>query len=461
MNKALLLLCLAGLGAACEPLPYSPNRSTEAPPPKMAFVHLVVASSPAQAVELHISHQVRAVVEKRGVSPRIELVAGDYPLELIGGGRTLHETGLHLLPGTETLLVAYAQPSPDDSGPLQQLSAYPLGQRDAKTARVRLLHAAIDAPPLALLAPTLSELVDGVASVAMSAYGTLPARLEPGASLHLRSPYEKAPLIDLSVPAGLAVGSATTLLGIGEIAPLSAPSDGFGVLSFDEESGALSELALSPSAQAPDGQILLFHASRDLAAVTPRSAGTALHPAIAYQRASTLAALPAGKRSLSLDEAAGPVWKGPLNLWPGRGWLLLLYGRRSAPKLVALPRPEQAPQTVWRVANLVDGLSSVDLLDGDDALVSGLSYGQASRPALVDALRPKTLRLRDRGMANRSWDIVVTSGSAAAALDQVVTVVLTGSASVPASVSAQLLIESRAGLSTAAPVLSLPTSPTL
>lgn len=461
MNKTLFLFCLVSLGAACEPLPYSPNRATEVPPPKTAFVHLVVASSPAQAIELHISHQVRAVVEKRGVSPRIELVAGDYPLELFGGGRTLHETGLHLLPGTETLLVAYTQSAADENGPMQGLAAYPLGQREAKSARVRLLHASSDAPPLALVSPTLSELVDGVASGAMSAYGTLPAMLDPGASLHLRNPYDKAALLDVSFPAGLAIGSATTLLGIGEIAPLAAPSDAFGVLSFDEENGALAELTLSPSALAPDGQILLFHASREAAAVTPRLAGTALGPAIGYQHASTLAALPPGKRFLSLDDMTSSVWKGPLSLWPGRGWLLLLYGRRSAPKLVALPRPARAPQTVWRVSNLVDGLSSVDLLDGDDALVSGLSYGQATSPALVDALRPKTLRLRDRGMANRSWDIVVTSGSAAATLDQVVTLVLTGSASVPASVSAQLLIESRAGVSTTPPVLALPTSPTL
>ena len=116
---------------------------------------------------------------------------------------------------------------------------------------------------------------------------------------------------------------------------------------------------------------------------------------------------------------------------------------------------------MWRVLNLVDGLDSVDLLDGDDAMVSQFGFGAATAPTLVDCRDRGRFGCAIAGRANRSWDIVLTAGAATASLDQVVTLVLLGSASNPRSVSAQLVVESRAGLMTAPPVLALPTSPSL
>lgn len=460
MNKAFCFLGLVSVVSACEPLPYSPNRATESPLPKNAFVHLVVASSPSPAVELSISHQVRAVVGRRGVSPRLELSAGNYPLLLTGGGSTLCETGLQLLPGSETLLVANASTQTNDPKcPFLKLAAYPLGQRDPKQARVRLLHSSPDAPMLELLGPSGQELVDGIAVDTISAYGALSSAVSAGSVLQLREPLDKQPLFDVTAPL-LGLGSATTWFSVGEIGPL-ATDNAFAMLSLDEESGSLTELAAVPSAGAPDGDVLLYHASQDVGTVTARSSGKPLFGTVSYQHASSLAALKAGTRGLSLDDARGAVWSGSLRLWPGRSWLLLLYGPRTAPKLLSLPRPAQEPQTVWRVANLVEGLSSVDLLDGDNDLVSSLAYGAASAPASIVAFLPRTLRLRDRGMGNRSWDIVVTSAAATASLDQVVTLVLSGNGKTPSSVSAQLVVESRAGSMTVPPVLSLPTSPSL
>ena len=459
MNKAFLLLFLACIACACEPLPYSPHRATESPLPKNAFVHLVVVSSPSPSVEVSISNQVRAVVPRRGISPRMELSSGNYPLLITGGGSTLCESSLQLLPGSETLLIASAQNTDDKKCPSLVLSAYPLGQRDPKLARVRLLHSALDAPMLELVGPSGEEIVDGIAAGAVSAYGGLASPVAAGSILRLRSPLDKQPLFDVTTD-GLSLGSASTWLGVGEIGPL-ASQNAFGLLSFDEESGALRELSAVPSAGAPDGEVLLFHASKEVGSLVAKVAGKPLFSALSYPHASPLATLASGLRTLSLEDPSGTVWTGPLRLWPGRGWLLFLYGTRSAPRLVALPRPALAPQTVWRVLNLVDGLDSVDLLDGDDAMVSQLGFGAATAPTLVDALRPGTIRLRDRGAGNRSWDIVLTAGAATASLDQVVTLVLLGSASSPRSVSAQLVVESRAGLMTAPPVLALPTTPSL
>ncbi|MFO0656926.1 MAG: hypothetical protein U0787_17850 [Polyangia bacterium] len=244
MNKAFLLLFLACIACACEPLPYSPHRATESPLPKNAFVHLVVVSSPSPSVEVSISNQVRAVVPRRGISPRMELSSGNYPLLITGGGSTLCESSLQLLPGSETLLIASAQNTDDKKCPSLVLSAYPLGQRDPKLARVRLLHSALDAPMLELVGPSGEEIVDGIAAGAVSAYGGLASPVAAGSTLRLRSPLDKQPLFDVMTD-GLSLGSASTWLGVGEIGPL-ASQNAFGLLSFDEESGALRELSAAP-----------------------------------------------------------------------------------------------------------------------------------------------------------------------------------------------------------------------
>jgi hypothetical protein len=154
------------------------------------------------------------------------------------------------------------------------------------------------------------------------------------------------------------------------------------------------------------------------------------------------------------------VWHGPVRLWPGRSWLLLFYGTAAMPKLLALPRPERAPQTVWRVANLIEGLGAADLLDGDEEVVSKLGYGTATEPQL-GRLSQRTLRLRARQGGPASWDISFDQAAQAAAQDQVVTILLTGTMSDKSKVSALLLVESRASSAMAAPVLSLPTMPSL
>ena len=72
MNKAFLLLFwpaspVRGTAAVQSP---SGHRIAAA---ENAFVHLVVVSSPSPSVEVSISNQVRAVVPRRGISPRMEL----------------------------------------------------------------------------------------------------------------------------------------------------------------------------------------------------------------------------------------------------------------------------------------------------------------------------------------------------------------------------------------------------
>ena len=162
--------------------------------------------------------------------------------------------------------------------------------------------------------------------------------------------------------------------------------------------------------------------------------------------------------TLSLDGATAAVWQGALKLWPGRQWLLLLYGSRMTPKLLALPRPQRAPQTVWRVVNLVEGLAVADLLDGDDEVASQLAYGTATPPQLGD-LKRRTLRLRDWQQSSVSWDIEFDQTAVDAAQDQVVTMVLVGSVANRNSVSALLLVESRAATTMAAPIVPLTTTP--
>jgi hypothetical protein len=459
MRKALPLLCV--LGIACEPMPYqSPNAKTEAPPPRSAFVHLLVGSSPASQVELSISNQLRSVVAKRQVSARLELSAGDYPLRLSGAGNQLYSSGLKLLAGSETLLLAFRAPPVDDEDTGQRLSAYPLGRRDAKLARLRFIHGSLDAPPLALAGPSGEVLLDGVASGAVSAYAELASALPVAGSLQLRLPGEPRALLELSVPDGLALGTASTLVAVGEVAPLAAAEDAFGVVAFDEARGTVVDVPVRPAAGAPDGQIYLFHAAEALGPVTAKSAQGVLWSSIVYQHGTPLSSLPAGPEPLSLDVSAGPLWRGLLRLWPGHKWLLLLYGSATQPRLLALPRPVQAPQTVWRVVNLVDGLPQIDLLDGDDEVVSRLGYGAATPPQLGE-LKRRALRLRDVGPSSQSWDIDFDQPAVEAARDQVVTLVLTGSASKRNSVSALLLIESRAGSTMAVPTRSLPTTPSL
>jgi len=459
MRKALPLLCV--LGIACEPMPYqSPNAKTEPSPPRSAFVHLLVGSSPAPKVELSISNQLRSVVDKRQVSARLELTAGDYPLRLSGSGNELYASGLKLLAGSETLLLAFRAPPVDDEDSGQRLTAYPLGRRDPKLARLRFIHGSLDAPPLGLAGPSGQLLLDGVASGAVSAYAELSSALPIAGSLQLRLPGEPRALLDLSIPDGLALGSASTLVTVGEVAPLAAAEDAFGVVAFDEESGTVRDLPVRPAAGAPDGQIYLFHAAEGVDPVTAKTAHGLLWGSIGYQHGTPLSSLPAGPESLSLDLRTGSLWRGVLRLWPGQKWLLLLYGNATQPRLLALPRPVQAPQTVWRVVNLVDGLLQIDLLDGDDEVVSKLGYGAGTSPQLGE-LKRRALRLRDVGPSSQSWDIDFDQPAVEAARDQVVTLVLTGSASKKSSVSAQLLIESRAGSTMAIPTRTLPTTPSL
>ncbi len=457
MRKASLLLSVLVLG--CEPAPYqSPNLTLEPPPPKSAFVHLLVGGSPAPRVELSLSKTVRATVDKRAVSPRLELMAGEYPLSLASAGRDLFTSGLLLSPGSETLLVAYSVPSLDGMGSDQQLSALALGGRDPKWARLRLLHAADGAPPLSLIGPSREVLVDGVASGSVSAYAQLGKPVPVDGTLQLRSPGESQALLDVTVPPGLGLGSTATLVAVGDVGPLAAAEDAFGLLSFEEASGTVTNLPVRPAAGAPDGHIYVFHAARGLGAITAKTAQGALWGSIDYQHGTPLAAVPAGLSTLSLDEAMGSVWRGALRLWPGRQWLFLLYGNRKTPRVLALPRPGRAPQTVWRVVNLVEGLTMVDLLDGDDEVASKLGYGTATSPQL-GPLRPRTLRLRDWQQSSLSWDIEFGEAAAQASQDQVVTLVLCGSAASPTSVKALLLVESRAASTMAVPVLSLVTAP--
>ena len=457
MRKALLLLSILGLH--CEPAPYqSPNRTTEPPPPKSAFVHLFVGGSPATKVELRLSQKVRAVVPRREISPRLELAAGEYPLSLVGAGQELVTSGLVLLPGSETLLIASSLPRPDGAGSEQRLSALALGGRDPKWARLRLLHAAEGAPPLSLAGPLGELLVDGVASGAVSAYAQLEKSLAIDGKLQLRSPGDPRSLFDVTVTTGLGLGSTTTLMAVGEVGPLATPDESFGLTAFDEASGTVKALPVAPAAGAPDGRIYLFHAAADLGAITAKSSKGPLWGSLAYQQGTPLSALPAGMNTLFIDGATAAVWQGPLKLWPGREWLLLLYGSRMTPKLMALPRPGRAPQTVWRVVNLVEGLAVADLLDGDDEVASKLGYGTATPPQLGD-LKRRTLRLRDWQQSSVSWDIEFDQTAVDAAQDQVVTMVLTGSVANRRSVSALLLVESRAAMTLAAPIVPLTTTP--
>ncbi len=461
MRMTRLLLMMVVLGVACEPAPYqSPNLSSEPPPEKSAFVHFLVGSSPVPQLALSLSQKVQAVVGKREVGPRLELAAGQYPLSLDGEGLAPYTSGLLLLPGSETLLVAHVLPGLSSGRVRQGLSAYSLGLRDPKQARLRVLHLAADAPPLALAGPTGEVLLDGIAAGAVSAYSSLGTALGSDGKLLLRAPQDQRALLEVTIPDGLPLGSTSTLVALGETDPLAEAADAFGLLAFDEASGTVRQLPIEPAPGAPEGQIYLFHASSELPGVSAKTTSGTLWGPVAYQSGTPLAALAAGLHTLSLSESGLALWNGTLRLWPGRQWLLLLHGTRKLPRLLALPRPERAPQTVWRVVNLVEGLESCYLLDGDDAMVSALSYGTATAPKLGE-LKRRTLRLRDGQSSGLSWDIEFDATAAGWAQDQVVTLVLSGDVASKSSVTAQLLVESRAASTMAVPALVLATTPTL
>lgn len=457
MRKASLWLLSLVLG--CEPQPYlSPSQTAQAPPAPSAFVHFLVGSSASPSLTLALRDQPPTEVARQSVSPRLLLPAGEYALSLLGAGDTLLSSALRLLPDSETLLVAHHGVDSGGHVTSQGLTALSLGKRDSQHARLRLGHYSESAPPLSLISPSGDVLVDGVSSGFVSAYASQPQPVSPGASLQLRSPGQTAPLWDVTLPSGLPLSSSTTLLAVGDPNPLGI--DPFSLLSFDEQSGQVTPLPVRPAAGASDGQIYLVHASPSVGPVTAQSAQGPLFGRLAYQQASSLAVLPPGIADLSLDVASQPVWHGPVRLWPGRSWLLLFYGTAAMPKLLALPRPERAPQTVWRVANLIEGLGAADLLDGDEEVVSKLGYGTATEPQL-GRLSRRMLRLRARQGGPASWDISFDQAAQAAAQDQVVTILLTGTMSDKSKVSALLLVESRASSAMAAPVLSLPTMPSL
>nr|AGC72640.1 hypothetical protein [uncultured bacterium A1Q1_fos_565] len=457
MRKASLLLWSIALG--CEPLPYqSPSQTEQAPPTPSAFLHVVVGSSAVPTLSLQLGDLPNVELARHEVSPRLSLPSGEYPLSLSGSGQRLYSSSLRLLPESETLLVAHQGV---DSGGLWtslRLTPLHLGKRDSQHARLRLGHFCEGAPLLSLVSPGGDVLVDGVGSGFVSAYADLGQPLAMASSLQLRSARQSAPLWDVTLPAGLPLSSATALLAVGDPSPLG--SEPFSLLAFDEESGRVTALPVRPATGAADGQIYLVHAASSVSEVTAKSGQGPLFSRIGYQQASPLGALHAGTTELALDLAAQTLWRGSLRMWPGKSWLLLLYGTQTMPKLLVLPRPERAPQTVWRVANVIEGLGSADLLDGDDAVVNRLGYGSASEPQL-GTLPRRTLRLRSRDSGQASWDISLDQAAQAAAQDQVVTILLTGTVSDKSKVAALMIVESRASAAMAAPVVALPTVPSL
>lgn len=457
MRKAFLLLGSIALG--CEPLPYqSPSQTEPAPPTPSAFLHFVVGSSAAPTLSLQLGELPSVVVSRHEVSPRLTLPAGAYSLSLHGPSERLYSSSLRLLPDSETLLFSHQG---IDSGGLWtslRLTALSLGKRDGQHARLRLGHYSEGAPMLSLVSPSGDVLVDGVESGFVSAYASLIQPVAAASSLTLYSPRQTAPLWDVTLPKGLPLSSSTTLLLVGDASPLG--SDPFSLLSFDEESGAVTPLSVRPAAGAFDGQIYLVHAASSVASVTAKSGQGPLFGRTAYQQATPLGALHAGTAELWIDLATQPLWRGSVRLWPGKSWLLLLHGTQAMPKLLALPRPERAPQTVWRVANVIEGLGAADLLDGDEEVVSKLGYGTASVPQLGTLAR-RTLRLRSRDGSQASWDITFDQAAQDAAQDQVVTIVLTGTMADQAKVAALLVVESRGSAAMAAPVVALPTVPSL
>jgi hypothetical protein len=464
MCKARFLLAFfwfAGLSAACEPmLDKGVPKGEDIPPEKSAFVRFLVGSSPAQTVTMRVQAETLAVVPVRSASPFVERKAGPSLLSLVGDGNRLCETGLWLAPESQTLLVAFSRPDEDPACPLQKMAAFPMGKRDKNAARVRLAHLSFDAPTLSLRDESGAHWFRSVSSGTYSAYATLGRSIQKGEVLRLQGGTEETPLYEWTTEEPLPLDTATTLVAVGGVNPLLSANDFFSLLSLHEESGAVAEIPLAPVATAPSGPVFLFHANGDVGAVETRSDGKDLFGKTAFLQGSALVSLLPGTRKLSIDEAGERIWQGDFRLWPGRGWFVLLWGDKKTPKLLALPKVERVPQTIFRLVHAIEGAGAVDLLDGDIEIVKSLAYGAATDPATGFALRKKTLRLRDRA-TGASWDIVLPEAAVLASMDQVVSLVLAGNAKPGGAISAHLLIESRVGKETPVPVYSLPTSPTL
>lgn len=460
MKRALVWAVVwAQVGAllvGCEPMPKGGNhRATQGPTVQTELVQFLVASSRATQVTARFGDGTTVVTEKRGLSPRLSLPAGPMSLSLLEDSTSVCETGLLLVPEGHTLLVSFLRPDATAPCPQQKLTAFSLAGPKANLARVSLAHVSPEAPILALLDEAGRPLVPGVLPMARSAYYT--AHVGRGATLRLGTPPEKTALFEWTLQEDWSAGQATTLLAVGGLDPLAQKADAFGLLSLDETSGTAREIPLVVFAGAPGGRVLFFHAGPELGAVEVWADSRPAFARLGPLQGSPLSGFVAGPHALSIEEGGQPVWRGGMQLWPGRDWVLVLYGAAQAPKLAALPKLERLPQTVWRVVNVA--LDSVDVLEGDTVLFAAVQYGQATAPEVIGSLRPKTLRLRDRKAAN-SWEVQIPPSVVAAAMDQAVTLVISGSLEKPTSVGACLVVESRAGATAAPPVFVLPISPT-
>lgn len=459
-GASLVLLGLLG----CEPTPLD----RPSPPPvteQSAVLHFVQGAFALPKVELLIDKQPYATLDYRQAKGGISLSAGEHEVQLRapGGGSTLYTSGLVLQQGQRLLLLS--RWGRDAKGAkVVSVQAESLGQSDASSVKLRLLHASEGAPVVDGLSKEGKTLFEAVGAGSVSPYATLGGDIAAMTPIRLRQHGTMFDLWRVLVPATVAKGTTLTAIAMGDPDPLAGESERLRVAVLNESSGALTDLPTDPVTDGPKGAVSFINVSPDAPALEVLApSGMKLAQNLSYQRASMLSELAGGTYELTVQESAsGKVQrKATLRLLPGQTLMLPIHGLVAADStapigLVALPRPPQGG--AWRVANLVPGSPAFDVKLSNHTVEQAVAY-PAAMAAQIEDLPSGIFQFLTRDSRVPGWQTAVDGATAMQVAGEAVSILVAGSLTNGLKPpTALLIVESQATTMAPPPVRLLATT---